>query len=287
MPGTRDIKRRIKSVQSTQKITKAMEMVAAAKLRKLQGKVDESRPYAAGLMQTMARLVPKVEGFSHPLLEVRPRKKVLYVVLAGDRGLCGGYNQNILRLSHETIKNEAAETEVVVVGRKAREYFQRRGVALKNAYLDVGDEPDYIQSRAMINELAQFYIAEEADEVRLAYTVFHSAVNQEPTVVTLLPFTNLAGVGEDLPGGQEYIYEPSAEAVLSQLLPRYLETVFFQTLMEAKTSEHAARMRAMGAASDNAADLIDSLTLHYNRARQAAITREITEIVGGAEALKG
>lgn len=284
MAGMRDIKRRIRSVQNTQQITKAMKMVAAAKLRKAQARVVAARPYTDKLQEVLLRLVGTIEDFQHPLLESRPVQKVGYVVLAADRGLCGGYNANILRLAHRTLA-EHDNAAVVAVGRKARDYFRRRHFELVRDYVDLGDEPNYIQARELARQITGMYQEGVFDEVHLIYTEFISAIRQKQSIIKLLPIVKPDG--EPAPDHQTaYIYEPSPQEVLNTLLPRYVETIVYRALLEAKASEHGARMTAMGAATDNAAELIRKLTLSFNRARQAAITKEISEIVGGAAALQ-
>ncbi len=288
MPGMRDIKRRIRSIKSTQQITKAMKMVAAAKLRKSQEKVVAARPYANKLRQVMERLVAGAAGLQHPLLEVRPRQRVGFVVLTADRGLCGGYNANIIRLTEQALREEAAETALVPVGRKGRDYIRRRRYQMVQEYTDLGDNPNFIQAREIARRVMQLYQEGVFDEVNLVYTEFLSAIRQQPTMVRLLPIQPPPDPGADQPAADsaEYIYEPSPAGVLATLLPRYVETQLYRALLEAKASEHGARMTAMGSASDNAAEMIDKLTLSFNRARQAAITKEILEVVSGAEALK-
>jgi len=282
---TGDIKRRIRSVHSTKKITKAMEMVAAAKLRKMQQRVVAARPFAEKLQEVMGRLVAHMEDFQHPLLDVRERKKVAYVLFTGDRGLCGGYNSNIIRLAESSLNQEEADSSLILVGRKGREYFRRRNYPITETFSDIGDEPGFIQAREIIARILNYYQDGTFDEVRLVYTKFRTAISQEPSDIKLLPLESPQAAEEVEAGVSDYIYEPSAEGVLKELLPKYVENYFYHALLESKTSEHGARMTAMGSASQNAEEMIDKLTMMYNRARQAAITTEISEIVGGAEAL--
>jgi F-type H+-transporting ATPase subunit gamma len=284
MPGMRDIKRRIRSIESTQKITKAMKMVAAAKLRKSQNKVVSARPYSAKLQEVLGRLVHCSEDYSHPLLDSRETSRVGYVVITADRGLCGGYNANLIRLTESLIRENDKESVIIAVGKKGRDYFRRRGYTLLREYLDLGDDPNYIQARELARELAEIYISGEVQELNLVYTKFYSAIRQQPLTERLLPVPKVEKKENN--AEVDYIYEPSAKEVLHTLLPRYLETLIYKALLEAKASEHGARMTAMDAASDNAGEMIQKLTLSFNRARQAAITREITEIVGGAAALE-
>ncbi|KKM10786.1 ATP F0F1 synthase subunit gamma [Clostridiales bacterium PH28_bin88] len=287
MPGMRDIKRRIRSIRNTQQITKAMKMVAAAKLRKAQAGVVAARPYADKVREVMERLVQGAQVFNHPLLDVRPRQAVGYVVLTGDRGLCGGYNANIIRLTEQRLRaEEEAKAALVPVGRKGRDYFRRRRYEIIKSFTELGDNPNFIQARELARELVAMYQDGVFDEVNLVYTEFISAIRQRPVVVRLLPVA--PPEGEDQGAGEqvEYLYEPSPAGVLDTLLPRYVETQVYRALLEAKASEHGARMTAMGSATDNAAEMIDKLTLSFNRARQAAITKEINEVVSGAQALQ-
>lgn len=285
MPGMRDIKRRIRSVKSTQQITRAMKMVAAAKLRKAQASVVAARPYSNKLSEIMGRLLSAQNSYCHPLLEERAEGKTGFVVISADRGLCGGYNQNILRFAKDKIDSTGEETAVISVGRKARDYFTRRKYNIREYYTDLGDLPDYTQGRELAREIMKMYNTGEFKKIYLIYTEFRSAISYKPKIMPLLP------VSPEVEKGQnsqeiEYIYEPSVEEVLGTLLPRFVEINVFRALLEAKASEHGARMTAMSSATDNAGELIDKLVLSYNRARQAAITKEISEIVGGAAALQ-
>lgn len=293
----RDIKRRIASVKSTQQITKALEMVSAAKLRRAQNRVVAARPFADKLREVLSRLVQSArsseggDSLSHPLLESRPTQRVLYVVLTADRGLAGGYNANILR-RFWAIWNEAAhESDVVVIGRKGRDFLRARGVESVGEYLFLGDEVEYATAREIAGFLMDSFTSKTYDEIYLLYTEFISAISQRPRLERVLPIESPANMVQDAgaveadAAGAEYLYEPSADAVLNILLPRYVETEVYRALMEAKASEHGARMTAMRNASDNAGEMIESLTLSFNRARQASITKELAEIVGGAEAL--
>ncbi|MFO7173689.1 MAG: ATP synthase F1 subunit gamma [Bacillota bacterium] len=280
------ILRRRKAVQATQKITRAMKMVAAAKLRRAQDRVLGARPYARELARMLGRLVAAGAGKEHPLL--RPREvddpKVAYVVISADRGLAGSYNVNIIRAAQEALRRETRTVRLITIGRKARDFFVKRGVKPLREWVYLGEEARWPVAKEIVGELMQLYLSGEVDEVRILYTEFINPVTQRPTEIQLLP---LPAPAEAEAGSLvDYIYEPSPEAVLERLVPRYVETVFFQTMLEAKASEHGARMTAMGNATDNATELIAKLTLQYNRARQAAITKEISEIVGGAEALK-
>lgn len=283
----KSVLRRIKAVKSTQQITKAMKMVSAAKLRKAQERVLAARPYARELAKTLARLVKGGAGANHPLLAQRTgTPTVAYVVVTADRGLAGSFNVNIIRRAHATMKADARPLKLVAIGRKGRDFFKKRDVDPVLEYVGLGEEISFSTARQMVNELTNLYLSGQVDEVRLIYTEFINAVSQRPTEVQLLPVVAPEG-GKDEGPQMDYIYEPSAEAVLNSLVPRFAETVFYQALLESKASEHGARMTAMGNATDNAKEIINKLTLAYNRARQAAITREISEIVGGAAALEG
>ncbi|WP_258358836.1 ATP synthase F1 subunit gamma [Moorella sulfitireducens] len=282
MPNMRDLKRRIRSIRSTQHITRAMKMVAAAKLRKAQAQVTAARPYAEKLEEVVGRLMGAVDPETQPLAAAREVKKAGYVLLTGDRGLAGGYNANLIRLAEERLQAEERPAALVTVGRKGRDYFRRRQVEIVRSFTDIGDEPDLIQARELARQLVELYLEGTLDEVNLVYTRFYSALRQVPRIEPLLPI-KAGATGED---GREYIYEPSPAEVLKALLPRYCEIKVYQALLEAKASEHGARMTAMDNATENAAEMIDKLTLSFNRARQAAITREILEVVAGADALK-
>lgn len=284
MAGMRDIKRRIRSVKSTQQITRAMKMVAAAKLRKAQASVIAARPYSNKLSDVMGRLSSAQSSFSHPLLEERGEGKVGFVVICADRGLCGGYNQNILRFAKDKIDTVGEEASVICVGRKAKEYFTRRRYNITEEYVDLGDLPDFIQGRELARQIMSMFTSKEFKKLYLVYTEFGSAISYKPNMVPLLPITS--SKEEEKVTEIEYIYEPNSHEVLGTLLPRSVEIIVSRALLEAKASEHGARMTAMGSATDNAGEMIDKLVLSYNRARQAAITKEISEIVGGAAALQ-
>ncbi|HWJ02618.1 MAG TPA: ATP synthase F1 subunit gamma [Verrucomicrobiae bacterium] len=282
MASVRDIRRRIRSVKSTQQITKAMKMVAAAKLRKAQEKVIAARPFARQLQDVLARLGQAASDARHPLLEVREVKNIAYVVVSADRGLCGGYNANIIRMGNNAIKEASVPATVVAVGRKGRDFFNRTGVDIANEFVGLGDSPNFVQAKEIAAEVVRLYTEKQVDEVHLIYTEFVSAINQRPVHVKLLP---LKTPEQTTKSKGLYLFEPSAEEILETLLPKYVETLLFRALLEAKASELGAKMTAMGSATDNAKEMIDRLTLQMNRARQAAITKEISEIVGGAAAL--
>ena len=282
MAGVRDIRRRIRSVKNTQQITKAMKMVAAAKLRKAQERVIAARPFSRQLQEVLARLAQAASDAKHPLLEVREVKNIAYVVVTADRGLCGGYNANIIRAGASALKEGTAPGRVITVGRKGRDFFRRAEAQIATEFVGLGDDPSFIQAREIACEVVRMYTEREVDEVRLIYTEFISAINQRPVEVRFLPLKTPAQATKSK---GLYVFEPSAEEILETLLPKYVDTLLYRALLEAKASEQGARMTAMGAATDAAKDMIDRLTLQMNRARQAAITKEISEIVGGAAAL--
>ncbi len=285
MATLRDIKRRIKSVKNTQQITKAMKMVAAAKLRRAQEDIIAARPYAQKMMNVLSSLAARTKSDSHPLLEVRDVKKVELIVVTSDRGMCGGFNTNIMRLAENFIRNNEDKFDIGLnlVGRKGKDYFKRRGLNIRQDRTLPPGRPNYKLAAEIGQDVAENYVNGQFDEVYVVYSEFKSAMSQRPVVIRLLPIEPIEA-GE-FPG--EYIYEPSEEAILSQLLPKHIEVQIFRAILESAASEHGARMTAMDSATKNAKEMIAGLTLKYNRARQAAITKELMEIIGGAEALKG
>lgn len=284
--GVREFKRRIRSVQSTQQITKAMKMVSAAKLRRAQEAAEASRPYTETLQGTLARLVGLSSDVEHPLLAKRAEvTKVGYIVVTADKGLCGGFNTNIIRAALDSLAADERQPEkgMIAVGRKGRDFFRKRG-GLEAEFVNLGDKVSYADAREIAQYIMNAYENEEFDEVYVVYARFVNAIRQVPTVEKILPIEppEETAVSEIK---VEYIYEPSAEEILLNLLPRYVGSLIYHALLESKASEHGARMTAMGNASDNAGEIIDNLTLKMNKVRQAAITDEILDIVGGAEAL--
>ncbi|NLO21627.1 MAG: F0F1 ATP synthase subunit gamma [Syntrophomonadaceae bacterium] len=285
--GTREYKRRIRSVTNTQQITKAMKMVSAAKLRRAQEAAEASRPYTETLQGTLARLAGVAFDVKHPLLDKREEvKKIGYVVITADRGLCGGYNSNLIKTTVTTIEEDSRnlETGIVAVGRKARDYYRKRDV-LDAEFVNLGDNISYADAREIGQYIMNAYENEEVDEVYIVYARFINVLRQVPTVVKILPIET--PTAEQMEGQHliDYIYEPSAEEILLTLLPRYVGSLIYNAMLEGKASEHGARMTAMGNATENAGEIIDNLTMAMNKARQAAITDEILDIVGGAEAL--
>jgi F-type H+-transporting ATPase subunit gamma len=286
MATLRDIKRRITSVKSTQQITKAMKLVAAAKLRRAQERILEARPYAFKMQEVLASLALRADPQYHPLLCRRETGKKIIVIIAADKGLCGGFNSNIMRRSLDLLRSTPGETTValVVVGRKTRDFYRRRPYTIRSEQIGFFDRLAYDHAAALGKELASAYIAEEADEIHLIYNEFKSVATQRVVVERLLPIEPLQAP-EEL-AAIDFIYEPSPQAILEGLLPKHVEVQVYRALMESLAGEYGARMTAMDAASKNASEMIDLLTLQFNKARQERITKELLEIVGGAEALR-
>ena len=286
--GVREFKRRIRSVKNTQQITKAMKMVAAAKLRRAQESAEASRPYTETLQGTLIRLNAVAYDITHPLLEKREDiLKVGYIVVTADRGLCGAFNSNIIRLTAQTIAEDTRDVDhgIIAVGRKGRDFFRKRG-EVDAEFVNLGDNVSYADAREIGQYIINAYENEELDEVYIVYGKFINALRQLPTVVKILPIDPPEQDEEVEERYVDYIYEPSAEEILLTLLPRYIGSQIYNAMLESKASEFGARMTAMGNATENAGEIIDSLTLKMNNVRQAAITDEILDIVGGAEALK-
>ncbi|MGB7860544.1 MAG: F0F1 ATP synthase subunit gamma [Acidimicrobiia bacterium] len=286
----RDTKRRIDSVEATKKITRAMELIAASRIPKAQARVQGSKPYTAKLIEVIENVGVAGAG-SHQLLERRDAKTVGLLLVSSDRGLAGAYASNIIRLAEGRIRDlerDGKDVLIYAVGKKAQSYFRYRGYQIENAYLGVTDTPGYGDARAVANQLMEHYATQRIDAVEALFTRFQSALTQAPTVLEILPITPTEAEDEDQQISPiSYGFEPDPDEILSRLLPRYVEAVIFNILLEASASEHSARRRAMKAATDNAEELIKTLTVQANRARQAEITTAITEIVGGAEALAG
>jgi F-type H+-transporting ATPase subunit gamma len=288
--GLRDTRRRIRSIEATKKITRAMELIAASRIPKAQARVNASKPYTAKLIEVIENVGGAAGSSSHPLLERRELRTVGAVVVTSDRGLAGAYATNVIRLAERRMREHrrnGVDVQLFVVGKKAQSYFRYHGWTLRGTYLGVTDTPGYGDARAVANAIMDAYGSAEIDAVEAFYTKFQSALTQVPTAAELLPIT--PPTATSTAGGPQaaYSYEPSPAVILNRLLPRYVEATVFNMLLEASASEHSARRRAMKAATDNAEELIRILTVQANRARQAEITTAITEIVGGAEALKG
>ena len=283
MPSLLDIRRRIRSVKNTQQLTKAMKTVSAAKLRRAQERVVSARPYANQLRHVLSGLANRLENIEHPLLEVRPEKRLLLLMVTADRGLCGGFNSNLIRAGQNFLQqHQDVEVQLFAAGRKGRDFFRRRNKSFAGEYTNFFSKLDVAHARDISQQLIEMYSKAETDAVYIAYNEFKSAIQQRIVVEKLLPL----GTGElkDAPPGVDYIFEQPPQEILNRLLPRYVEIEVYRALLESAAAEHGARMAAMDTASRNAGDMIESLTLNMNRIRQAAITREIIEVVSGAGA---
>jgi F-type H+-transporting ATPase subunit gamma len=292
MANLLDIRRRIKSVKNTQQITKAMKMVSAAKLKRAQDRVINARPFANKMTEVLASLAAQIpEDFHHPLLDARGDERYLVVLVTADKGLCGAFNTNLIKAGQVFLKENAGKNvEMLAVGRKGRDFFRRRtGIAGEYVGLSGKGRIDFSEALEVARDVVKrFTEDEEIDKVFLIFAEFKSVLNQRIVVEQLLPISRTAEEEEESPDSskvQDYIYEQPPAEIFSRLLPRLVETQIFRALLESVASEQGARMTAMDAASKNAGDLISSLTLNMNRVRQAAITREIIEIVSGASAL--
>jgi F-type H+-transporting ATPase subunit gamma len=285
--GLRDIRKRIKSVKNTRQITKAMKMVSAAKLRKAQDNVIAARPYASTLDAVMAQLLSKEPGeVSHPLLARREVKRIEFVVVSSDRGLAGGFNSNITRRALKFLaEHKQREVTITTVGRKAGDFLRGRGYTIRKDWPGVLQKLSYAAAEAIAAEVTERFLSGQVDAVYFLFNEFVSAISQVPNLQQLLPFEPKADAGQK-PSG-EYAYEPNPQAVLEKLIPQAVNVKVYRGLLESWAAEHAARMAAMENATKNAGDMIGTLTLFYNRTRQALITKELMEIVSGAEALKG
>jgi F-type H+-transporting ATPase subunit gamma len=300
MASLRDIKRRITSVQSTQKITRAMKMVAAAKLRRAQDEITRARPYAYAMRDLVNNVAIRAESDSHPLLRTGEGGKAGIIVVTSDRGLCGGFNANIVNQTMRAIREQFSgrDVELTVVGRKGLDVLKKRPVTIRKSFINIFDESALRAAREVIDDIVADFMAGGTDEVYCIYNEFKSAVQQKVTLERLLPFEDSGAAGS---GGEadesgtetaaeqtpviDYLYEPDQEEVFEKLLVRHIQIQMHRILCESSASEHGARMTAMDAATRNAGDVIGRLTLQYNRARQDAITTELIEVISGAEAL--
>jgi F-type H+-transporting ATPase subunit gamma len=285
MPDIRKVKRRIRGVQNIAKITRAMEMIAASKMRKAQERGLAGRPYSQKIEQVIADLaaLPDI-GLQHPLLQRRPVEKIAVVHITPDRGLCGGLNSNLNRGLSRFVLDRKKPVNVVAVGRKGRDFTARYGLNLTAEFVGMGDRPSFLDTLPISNIIIDDYTKREIDAVYVSYAQFVSTLVQRPAMKQLLPVEPAV-----IPGGEnvDYIYEPGAEAVLGGLLPRFVEMEIYHAILESIASEQSARMVAMRSATDSANELIGDLTLLYNKARQEAITRDLLDIVGGVAALEG
>ena len=284
MATLRDIKRRIKSVKNTQQITKAMEMVAAAKLRRAQGRAVAARPYARGMQEMLSNLAATLAAMNHPLTEQRPVKNRAVLVFASNRGLAGSYNAQIIRFTEQQLRRpEGGTMRLVLVGKKLNDYFRRRSYPVLEMYSDLPDQAQLEIAQRITKQAIDWFRSGEVDAVDLVYSQFVSAMTRNTVRLPFLPIAPAAGTEAV---ARDYIFEPNAQELVDRLLPRYVTTRMLQAFAESYASEHSARMLAMGSARKNAGELIDALVLKRNRLRQATITKELSEIVGGAEALK-
>ncbi|MBD2845889.1 F0F1 ATP synthase subunit gamma [Paenibacillus sp. IB182496] len=282
----RDIKREIKSKQNMKQITKAMEMVAASRLRRAQEAAQAARPYAEKMQEVVFSIASGTKDVRHPMLQKRPIRKTGYLVITSDRGLAGGYNANILRKLSQTIQarhKSSDEYALFVIGRKGRDYFRRREMPVVEQVIGLPDSPSFADIKSVAYTAVKMFEEAAYDELYLYYNEFVNPLTQIPTEKRLLPLES-DEAGESASENASYEYEPSAQGVLDALLPKYAETLIYSALLDGKASEFGARMTAMGNATKNATKLINELSLTYNRARQAAITQEISEIVAGANA---
>ncbi|BCS55579.1 ATP synthase F1 subunit gamma [Geobacter sp. SVR] len=288
MASLKSIKKRIVSVKNTRQITKAMKMVSAAKLRRAQEAVVAARPYAGKLAEVLQSLAGNLEGDLHPLLEKREGRKLLLVAVTSDRGLCGGFNTNLCKAAERFIKEKQGEFDqisLMTVGRKGYETLKNRHSVAKN-FPNVLAKPSYQTAAMLAHEVIDGYLAEEYDQVVLLFNAFRTVMSQDITFQQLLPVVQEEQAAtEENP--VEYIYEPSVSELLAEILPKNIEVQIFKAMLESVAAEHGARMTAMDSASKNANEMIGKLTLQYNRARQAAITTELMEIISGAESIKG
>ena len=280
--GSRDIKRKIKSVNSTMQITKAMKLVSTAKLRKNRMRLDITKPYFETVFDTVTKIIASKKNIKHDYLEKRDIKKTLYIIITSDRGLCGGYNTNSIKCALKDIDDYEKAT-FISVGKKAYDYLRHHKVDIDEHYIGISEKPEFADAQIIARKSLKLFEREKIDEIKLIYTKLISTISQEATLLKLLPIEKR----EDIEIKDEFVkYEPSPEVVLDYLIPKYIESTIYGAMVESAAAEQAARRIAMENATDNAQDMIEELTLTFNQARQSAITQEISEIVSGAEALK-
>ncbi|MEQ6376995.1 F0F1 ATP synthase subunit gamma [Bacillaceae bacterium S4-13-58] len=286
MASLRDIKNRISSTKKTKQITKAMQMVSASKLNRAEQNAKSFVPYMKKIQEVVESVASGSVDVDHPMLSSRPVKKTGYLVITSDRGLAGAYNSSILRTVFQTIKKRHKSTDeymIIAIGRVGRDFFKKRNMPVEMEIVGIADQPEFAEIKDITSRTVDLYTNEQIDELYVYYNHYVSAISNEVTEDKLLPITDLESKGTE---PITYEYEPNEQEILEVLLPQYAESLIYGALLDGKASEHASRMTAMRSATDNADELIGSLTLSYNRARQAAITQEITEIVGGAAALE-
>lgn len=286
--GMNDIKRRIKSVTSTRQITKAMGLVATAKLKKSRERLDKSKPYFDTILRSINEILEHSQDVRHPFLEKREVNNSLYIIITADRGLAGGYNSNVCKLLQNSIE-DINKAKLIILGSKGKEFFNNKGYSIVGEMAGVSQTPEYKYAREIGEKAIQLYNDKEIDEIKLVYTEFKSTLSYEPKLLQLLPAKFDSSDNHEESDEEDYLdvmrFEPSAGEVLNYLIPKYINDVIYGAMIESSASEQGARRVAMDNASENAEEMIDSLQLLYNRARQATITQEISEIVGGSEAL--
>ncbi len=286
MLSLRDIKKRIRAVESTQQITRAMEMVAAARLRRAQAQIESFRPYAHKMQEMLTHLSEASGTVEHPYFETRDVKRTVLVVFSTDRGLCGSFNSNIFRFTNQWLKDHTAENPALfLIGKKAIDFYKRREVEVVGRYRDFAGKFDLAKVRQITSDLSEMFVAGKADSINFVYTAFLSKASFRITEMQFLPIKSEFEAEEES-AAREYIFEPDPAEIYQQLLPNYALVLVQMALAESLASEHGTRMMAMGAATQNAGEMIEHLTLMRNKARQATITNELLDIVGGAEALK-
>jgi len=281
-----DLRRRVRSVKNIQQITRAMKFISASRLRRAQERIFSARPYANRMLAVLNSLATRVDSSAHPLLVRREEERVMLVVITSDKGLCGSFNSNIIKGAVAHIQNEAANKELslALVGRKGNAWFKSRPWPIRHSYVNIMAKVDPAYAKELAANLIDYYVNSEFDSVHVVYNEFKSVIRQELLVEPLLPIRKLE-VETDEEGLLDYIFEQPPEQILGSILPRHVETQLFRAMLESEAAEHAARMTAMDAATRNAKEMIDSLTLKMNRIRQASITTELIEVVSGADAL--
>ena len=289
MPALVDIRRRIRSVKNTQQITKAMKMVSAAKLRRAQDAMFAARPYARKMMEVLNSLATRAQPDAHPLLQVHDDEKVLLVVITADKGLCGGFNANIIRAATRFLEEQPhaeppreRRLELDLVGRKGRDFFRRRRYRVRSEHIGLFQSLQFPAAQRIAQSLIKSYVEREVDRIHIVYNEFKTVIAQKVVVEQLLPIRKLEFDPREAP--LDYLYEPSPGAIFDEILPKHVEIQVWRALLESAAAEHGARMAAMDAATNNAGEMIDRLTLYMNKVRQAAITKEIIEVVSGASA---
>ncbi|MFN7917581.1 MAG: ATP synthase F1 subunit gamma [Vicinamibacterales bacterium] len=290
MPSLIDLRRRVRAVKNTQQITKAMKMVAASKLRRAQERITNARPYAVQMQHVLASLAGRVDASIHPLLTVResgPDSRTLIISVTGDKGLCGSFNTNAIKAAAQLAVGATNPVALGIVGRKGREYFGRRGFTIEFEQIGIFQKLSFANAQTIATLAMDAFSSGRADKVLLVYNEFKSVISQKVVIDQLLPIarTDLPGGTPAAEAGGDYLYEPNAQEIFNQLLPRYVEVQVYRALLDSNAAFYAAQMTAMDTATRNSADMIGSLTLYMNKVRQAAITREIIEVVSGAQAL--